>query len=586
MATIPATNDRLGAKRTEQTAQALAHLAVLGLFIGQWLVLWATQIPMPVPFLLVLLLESVFFVFYWRMVFVLPNVKAIEVSQYGMLAVVTCFNTAIVYFLGGISWLGVFAYIFGLIFTNAFLDMRKAFVYSAGVSLAFISLILLEATATIPHYVYLEQGALRYEDPQFVATTIIGITGVFFSICVWVNWVGRQLRQERDAAVEMRDDLLQARADLQHANEELEERVRDRTSLLELANAALHESERRLRTVVGNAPVVLFALDKEGTFTIAEGKALDDLGIKSETLVGRSSFELFEGQEGVHEAIRTALSGEQSTAIIGGGAQFEAQITPLRDDSGAITGVIGVAVDITERRQAEALLAGQRRVLEMIAVGAPLVQILNTLVDVLEELSDDMICGICLVSPDGSKLEPIAGGSLPDKFQEGLADGVPIAASAGSCGTAAFRRQPVIASDIATDPLWKEFRVLALENGLRACWSTPVFSSDGKVLGTFAIYYREPRGPDPQTSALVEVATRIAGIAIERAQAETALQESKDLLKATVESTADGLLVVNEGGQVIYSNDIFARMWDIPSDLLATGDDDKLVARARPTGRS
>ncbi len=580
MATIPTTFDRLKAKRKEQTPQALARLAIVGLFIALWLVLWVAKIPMPVPFLIVLLVEILFFVFYWRLVSVLPNTKSIEVAHYGMLAAEIMFHTTMVYFLGGISWLGAFAYVFGLIFTNTFLDMRKAFIYTTGASLAFSALVILVATGVVPHYVYLDQGELRYSDARFVVTTLLGAGGVFFSICIWVNWVGRQLRQERDAAVEMQDDLLQARTSLQHANEELEERVRDRTGLLELANAALHQSEQRLRTVVGNAPVVLFALDSEGTFTVAEGKGLDDLGIASDALVGRSSFEMFEGQDGVQEAIQAALSGQQSTAIVGQGVQFEARLTPLLDDSDAIMGAIGVAVDITERRQAAALLAGQKRVLEMIAVGAPLVRILDTLVEVLEEQSDDMLCGICLVSPDGRTLQPIAAPSLPETFREGLAGGVPISDGAGSCGTAAFRREAVMVSDIATDPLWQEFRSLALDNGLRACWSTPVFSSDDRVLGTFAIYYREPRDPDPETSALVEVATRIAGIAIERAQAEATLQESKDILKATVESTADGILVVNGRGQVIYSNEIFATMWNIPADLLATGDDEKLIACA------
>ena len=580
MTAKPSTYDRLEAKRKEQTPQALARLTVGGLFIGLWLVLWIAQIPMPVPFLIVLVVEILFFLGYWRLVFVLPNTKTIESAHYGMLVAEIMFHTTMVYFLGGISWLGAFAYVFGLIFSNTFLDMRKAFIYTTGATLAFSALVILVATGVVPHYVYLEQGGLRHTDARFVITTLLGAGGVFFSICIWVNWVGRQLRHERDAAVEMQDDLLQARSELQQVNEELEERVASRTGLLELANAALNESEQRLRTVVGNAPVVLFALDSEGNFTIAEGKGLDDLGIEAGALVGRSAFEMFEGQEGAHEAVRAALSGESSTAIVGQGAKFEAQITPLRDENGVVTGAIGVAVDITDRLQAAALLAGQRRVLEMVAVGAPLVQILDTLVVVLEEQSNDIICGICLVSSDGTKLEPIAGDSLPDNFRQGLAAGVPIAPNAGSCGTAAFRKQSVMVSDIATDPLWKAFRSLALDNGLHACWSTPIFSRDGNVLGTFAIYYREAREPDPQTSALVEVATRIAGIAIERTQAEATLQESKDILKATVESTADGILVVNGQGQVIYSNEIFATMWNIPSELLATGDDEKLIGCA------
>ena len=544
---------RLDVKRQEQTPQALARLAVAGLFVGLWVVLWTAQIPMPVPFLLVLLAEIAFFVFYWRLVFVLPNVRAIEIAHYGMLAVEIVIHTTIVYFLGGISWLGAFAYVFGLIFTNTFLDMRKAFVYTAGASLAFVSLILLEATETIPYYVYLEQGALQYTDTRFVATTIIGASGVFFSIYVWVNWVGHQLRQERDTAVRMQDELLQARVELQRTNDELEERVKERTGLLELANAALHESERRLRTVVGNAPVILFALDAEGVFTIAEGKALDDLGIESNALVGRSSFDMFDGQPGVHETIRNALAGQSGTTVVGTNSQFEAQLTPLRDDAGNVVGVIGVAVDVSDRSRADALLSGQRRVLEMIAVGAPLPEVLESLVEVLEEQSDEMLCGICLVNAEGSMLEPIAGNSLPVAFRDGLAGGVPIAPSSGSCGTAAHRKQAVAVTDIATDPLWDDFRELALANDLRACWSTPILSKRGDVLGTFAIYHREPREPDPRTASLVEVAIRIAGIAIERAQSEATLRESESKFRAMAE-TVSAATFIYQGTEMQYVN--------------------------------
>ena len=113
---------------------------------------------MPVPFLLVLFAEIAFFLIYWRLVYLLPNVRSIEIAHYGMLVVEIVIHTTIVYYLGGISWLGAFAYVFGLIFTNTFLDMRKAFFYTAGASLAFASLVVLEATETIPHYVYLDQG--------------------------------------------------------------------------------------------------------------------------------------------------------------------------------------------------------------------------------------------------------------------------------------------------------------------------------------------------------------------------------------------------------------------------------------------
>ena len=145
----------------------------------------------------------------------------------------------------------------------------------------------------------------------------------------------------------------QSREALRSVNQELEERVRERTALYELANAALQESEERLRTVIGNAPVVLFALDGEGVFTLAEGKGLDDLGIAPDELVGRSVFDMFTSQPEVHESVRKALAGEPATTIVGINTAFEARLSPVRDEDGNVTGVIGVATDITERKQAE-----------------------------------------------------------------------------------------------------------------------------------------------------------------------------------------------------------------------------------------
>ncbi|MCH8900906.1 MAG: hypothetical protein IIC88_01245, partial [Chloroflexi bacterium] len=178
----------LDAKRREQTPQALARLAVVGLFIALWFVLWLARIPMPVPFLVVLFVEVLFFLAYWRTVFLLPSARAIQRAQYSMLAVEIGLHTTMVYFLGTVSWLGPFAYVFGLIFANTFLDLRRGLIYTSWASLAFTALILLEATGTIPHQVYLEQGAMRYTDAQFVVSTAIGGVGVFFSIYLWVNW--------------------------------------------------------------------------------------------------------------------------------------------------------------------------------------------------------------------------------------------------------------------------------------------------------------------------------------------------------------------------------------------------------------
>src|SRR5712671_3397723 len=170
---------------------------------------------------------------------------------------------------------------------------------------------------------------------------------------------------------------------------------------------------------------------------------------------------------------------------------------PLRDEVGNIVKWHGTAIDIEDRKRAEALLGGEKRLLEMIARGDSRALILDALCRLVEELASGSLSSILLLDPKASRLRHGAAPSLPIKYTEAI-DGLLIGPCVGSCGTAAYRAEAVIVSDIASDPLWANFRDLALGHGLRACWSTPILSSADKVLGTFAIYYREPRSPTPQ----------------------------------------------------------------------------------------
>jgi diguanylate cyclase (GGDEF)-like protein len=184
----------------------------------------------------------------------------------------------------------------------------------------------------------------------------------------------------------------------------------------------------------------------------------------------------------------------------------------------AIANLAALAIEQTERKRAEALIRGQRDVLEMIANGASLAHTLNALIGSIEHQDGQILCAICLLDADGVHLRATAAPRLPESYSDAI-DGMAIGPAAGSCGTAAYLKQTVVVRDIQTDPLWAGYREVAKQHGLGACWSTPIFDSQQRVVGTFAVYYREPRMPSPDHKRLVEMATHTAAIAIERALA-------------------------------------------------------------------
>ncbi|PYK01507.1 MAG: hypothetical protein DME23_03980, partial [Verrucomicrobia bacterium] len=222
---------------------------------------------------------------------------------------------------------------------------------------------------------------------------------------------------------------------------------------------------------------------------------------------------------------------------------------PVLNASGDLVEFIGSATDITGRKRAEMLLAGEKRLLEMIARGDSRALVLDSLCRLVEELASGGLSSILLLDPKANRLRHGAAPGLPIKYTEAI-DGIVIGPRVGSCGTAAYRAEPVIVSDIATDPLWANFRDLALGHGLRACWSTPILSSAGKVLGTFAIYYREPRSPTPQEHNLIEQITHLASIAVEREQAEEALRQAQADLAHVSRVTTMGELTASIAHEV------------------------------------
>ncbi|MBE9102454.1 EAL domain-containing protein [Vacuolonema iberomarrocanum] len=201
------------------------------------------------------------------------------------------------------------------------------------------------------------------------------------------------------------------------------------------------------------------------------------------------------------------------------------------DDAGKPIRLLGTHRDISDRKFAEIQLEAQNTLLAQIAQGHSLSSVLNTLIETVEQTLDGVLCSILLVDND-DRLRYCAAPSLPDAYGQAV-DGLLIGDGVGSCGTAAFRNETIIVADIATDSLWCPYKDLALSHGLRACWSSPITARGGQVLGTFAMYYKQVRSPQAHELSWIKQMAYIAGIAIERQEADTKLRQSEaKLLKA------------------------------------------------------
>jgi PAS domain S-box-containing protein len=236
---------------------------------------------------------------------------------------------------------------------------------------------------------------------------------------------------------------------------------------------------------------------------------------------------------------------------------------PLRGPKGELLGGVIVCRDITQLKEEEFFRAGQSRVLEMIAADAPLADVLTSLVLLMEGQAEGLRCSILLLNRDGKHVRHGAAPNLPEAYVKAV-NGAAIGPLNGSCGTAMYTRKPVVVTDVMTDPLWSDYRELAKICGLRACWSTPILSPQGEVLGSFAMYRQETRGPRPEETRLTEIATHIAGIAIERQRQQEILREREARISLAAESADLAFWILypeqnaawmSEKGRLIYGFD-------------------------------
>ena len=247
---------------------------------------------------------------------------------------------------------------------------------------------------------------------------------------------------------------------------------------------------------------------------------------------------------------------------------FLFRVEPVRDNHGHIFKWYGANTDIEDRKRAEALLVAEKRTLEMIASGSCLADILESLCLTIDAQASNVKSAVLLMDADGMHLRPAAGPRFPKEFLEAITP-VKIGPCVGSCGTAAFLKQRVIVSDIATDPLWADYREFALSYGFRAAWSQPLFAKNQHVLGTFGMYYPEVRTPSETDLRLIEGAGHIAVIAIEgeRSQealrsafeeirkSEAKLQQDERELRQLIDFLPQHVVVMDKDGTLLQANE-------------------------------
>jgi diguanylate cyclase (GGDEF)-like protein/PAS domain S-box-containing protein len=298
------------------------------------------------------------------------------------------------------------------------------------------------------------------------------------------------------------------------------------------AEARVRASEDRYRGIVEDQTDLICRFQADGTLTFVNEAYARFFGTTVEALVGTT----FEPRVPEEDRVRLqrALSSlgshqpvtmvEHRVALDDGRVRWQQWAErAVLDEHGEIVEYQAVGRDVTEQRRAEALVVDQARILETIAKGAPLTDTLTELCRVVEAHIPDGRCSIMLLDDDSATLRHGAAPRLPTKFVQAL-DGTIVGPNSGSCGTAAFRGDQVIVTDIEHDPLWDRSRELAAAHGLRACWAMPIVASgDDRVRGTVAVYCYEPAAPTPEQEHLVEMAVQLAGIAIERKEFEAQL---------------------------------------------------------------
>lgn len=362
---------------------------------------------------------------------------------------------------------------------------------------------------------------------------------------VWIRCRGIAIRDTQGRAIRMLGAHTDVTA-IMEAQESKRQQAVEKETVIRL----------QLEQILDGVSDAFIALDRDWRCTFANAPAGRIFNRRPSDLVGKDFWAEFPERVGLpfHQACLRAMA-EQVPVELEIYSQFvdgwfEDRIYPTPE------GLSIFIRDITARKRSQAMVDGQKKILEMVALGEPLDRTLDALVRFLESQSPDMLCSILLVpEEDATRVRHGAAPSLPAEYCRAI-DGAPIGPCAGSCGTAIFRREPVFVADIASDPLWAGYKHLALPHGLKACWSTPIFDSDRNVLGSFAVYYRQVGLPNDWHRELIALATHTASICISRQRSVALLRATKARLRLILDGVGPQMYVglLDPSGTVLIAN--------------------------------
>lgn len=360
-------------------------------------------------------------------------------------------------------------------------------------------------------------------------------------------------------------------------NLQIRRKVRERTEALhaeihqrKLVEMELESSQEQVRLTFHSASAGIAMISIEGRFLLVNPAFCDIVGYSENELKSLHCHDLDYGQNDLEawKNRQRLLEDEIDHSVVekryrtksGRSVWVRISATLVKNPDGSPRNLIKVVENIEQQKRQESLQVEQRHLLERIAAGAVLDDVLLATVALLEEQYPDVLCSIMLLDKPDTFGRSIAL-RLPKRYLDKL-NGLQIGPSVGSCGTAAYERRTVVVADVQQDPLWTDYRDLAKRYGLRACWSMPILSSSQQVLGTFAVYGREVRVPEQREMELVSACSHIVGIAIERHHSEEQLK----LLETSIARLNDIVLIAEadpEGIQsprLIFVNKAFERL--------------------------